>query len=60
MWFQITSRPFCGIGNGLAVSKFSRPLPPSTSLVVVAFFTVAAATVSGTDALRWVVYTGIL
>ncbi|SST09104.1 Uncharacterised protein [Acinetobacter baumannii] len=60
MWFQITSRPFCGIGNGLAVSKFSRPLPPSTSLVVVALRLAASCTAAGTVALRWVLYTGIL
>ncbi|MNJ79789.1 hypothetical protein D3C77_779250 [compost metagenome] len=56
----MASRPSFGIGKGLAVRKFSRPLPPSTSLVLVALYLVASITSAGTVAERWVLNTGIL
>ncbi|MNP83356.1 hypothetical protein D3C76_1822740 [compost metagenome] len=52
--------PLLGIGNGTAVWKLFSPLPPSTSVVAVAFFLIAANTSSGTVEPRWVLYTGIL
>ncbi|MCY1463131.1 hypothetical protein D9M71_809840 [compost metagenome] len=60
MWFQITSLPVLGIGNGTAERKLFSPLPPSTRVVLVAFSLMAANTSSGTLAPRWVLYTGIL
>ncbi|MNN79276.1 hypothetical protein D3C81_1959030 [compost metagenome] len=60
IWFQITSRPLFGIGNGTAVLKLFKPLPPSVSVVWVAFFLMAANTSAGTVEPRWVLNTGIL
>ncbi|MCY1376396.1 hypothetical protein D9M69_638830 [compost metagenome] len=59
MWFQMTSNPSCGIGKGLDPVKFSRPLPPSTSLVLTAFLRVASSIEAGMLALRWDGYTFI-
>jgi len=59
MWFQITSRPLCGIGKGIDRLKSLSPLPPSARVVRVAFCFTASNTLAGKVTLRWVVYTGM-
>ena len=59
MWFQITSRPLCGIGNGMAMLKSFNPLPPSARVVRVALSRTASNTFGGRVTLRCVVYTGM-
>ena len=42
MWFQMTSTPDCGIGNGTPPIAPVTPLPPSESFAEVAFALVAS------------------
>ena len=37
LWFQITSAPDCGIGNGMPSAAFSTPSLSAVSVAVVAF-----------------------
>ncbi|MNT72843.1 hypothetical protein D3C86_1813350 [compost metagenome] len=50
----MASAPDCGIGKGVPGSAFSMALPPSTDLVLAAFFRVLSSTPWGMEALRWV------
>jgi len=53
-WFQNTSTPLCGIGNGVPPIAPVKPLPSGTSFAVVALRLVASYTFSGDAPLRCV------